>query len=84
VPPSAAHFPDALVLPAPVAGHPIDQLAEVLPGIVADRGGVLVVQVGRVHQLAIDVQLQLLVGGVPDPDRLRPHVAVEVRQFLFL
>ena len=31
-----------------------------------------------------NVQLQLLVGGVTDPDRLRPHVSIEVGQLLLL
>ncbi len=82
-PPPAAHLPDALVLPVPVVGHPVYQIADVLPGVVTDRGDILVAQVGRVHQLAVDVELKLAVGGVADADRLRPRVTVEVRQLLF-
>ncbi len=42
----------------------------------------LVVEVDRVHQLAIDVQLQLVVGAVADPDRTRAAIAVQVIQGL--
>jgi len=51
------------------------------PAVVPDRGGVLVVQVHRVHQLAVDVELELRIGPVADPHRPRAAVAVEVRQF---
>ena len=40
--------------------HPVDQAAQVGPQVVRDRRAVLVVQVHRVHELAVDVELQLL------------------------
>ena len=52
------------------------------PAVVADGRDVLVVQVDRVHQLAVDVQLELPVGGVADPHRPRAAVAVQVVELL--
>ena len=40
-----------------------------------------IVEVDRVHELAVDVELKLLGRGVPDPYRLRPPVAGQVTQF---
>src|SRR2546422_28855 len=42
----------------------------------------LVVQIDRVHQLAVDVELKVVEGGVADTDRPRPHVALEVGEGL--
>ena len=80
--PPAAHLPDALVGLAPVLAHPVDQPDDVHPRVVRDRRAVLVVQVHRVHQLAVDVELEVRVGGVADAHRARAHVALEVRQRL--
>ena len=43
----------------------------------------LVVEVDGVHELAVDIELQLVVGAVPEPDGPRAAVAVEVIQGLF-
>ena len=43
----------------------------------------LVVEVDGVHELAVDVELQLVVGAVAEPDGPRPAVAVEVVEGLF-
>ena len=43
----------------------------------------LVVEVDGVHELAVDIELQLVVGAVPEPDGARAAVAVEVIQDLF-
>ena len=52
------------------------------PQVVGDGGAVLVVEVDGVHELAVDVELQLVVGAVAEPDRARAAVAVEVIQGL--
>src|SRR3989454_3520136 len=80
--PSAAHLPDALVRLAPVGADPVDQPDDVRPGVVPDGRAVLVVQVDGVHQLAVDVELEVVEGGVADTDRTRAHVALEVGQGL--
>ena len=53
-------------------------LDEIHPGVVGDRLGVLVVEVDRVDQLAVDVELELLGRAVSDPDGRRAGVALEV------
>src|SRR5215469_1869896 len=80
--PSAPHLPDALVRPAPVGAYPVDQTQDVRPAVVPDRRTVLVVQVDRVHQLAVDIELEVVESRVPDTDRPGSHVAFEMRQGL--
>src|SRR5881409_3479559 len=78
----AAHLPDALVLVAPVGADPVDEAAHVGPQVVGDRGTVLVVEVDRVHQLAVDVELEVGGGRVADAHGRGAQVALEVRQRL--
>ena len=47
--------------------------AQVDPGVVGDRLAVLVVEVHRVDQLAVDVELELVGGAVADPHRREPR-----------
>ena len=74
----AADLPDALVGLIPVLADPVDDPRQVHPGLVRDGRGVLVVEVDRVDQLAVDVELELVGGPVPDPHRTRASVALEV------
>ena len=71
-------LPDAGVRSMPVVAYPIDALAEALPQIVGDRRAVLVVKVHGIHQLAVDVRLELLVGRVADPNGAGVAVALEM------
>ena len=73
-----ADLPHAGVGPVPVVHHPLEDAGEVVPGVVADAVAVLVEQVDRVDQLAVDVELQLVDGGVADPHRARVAVAAQV------
>ena len=73
-----AGLPHARVGAVPVVHQPVDQPRQVAPRVVADAGPVLVEQVDRVDQVAVDVELQLARGGVPDADRARPGVAGQV------
>ena len=45
---------------------------------------VFVEQVNGVHYLAIDVELILVVGTVPDEDRFRVSIAAQVIEFDFV
>src|SRR5262249_40202130 len=54
------------------------------PTVIADRLDVFVVEVRRVHQLAVNIELQLVMGGIPDPDRSRPAIPLQVVQRFFL
>lgn len=75
---TAACLPDALVRSTPVLGDPIEQAPQVHPEVVRDRLTVLVIEVDRVQQLPVDVELELVVRPVPDPHRARSPVALEV------
>ena len=75
---AAAHLPDPLVVPLPVLADVVQQVAQVEPGVVGDRRGVLVVDVDRVHQLAVDVELELVDGAVADPHRAGAAVPLEI------
>src|SRR5215207_4223905 len=65
----SAYLPDPLVGLVPVLPDPVHHAREVVPGLVVDGRAVLVVEIDGVDQLAIDVELELLGGPVPDPDR---------------
>ena len=53
------------------------------PAFVGDRITVLVDQIHRVHQLAEDIQLDLVISAVTDAHRLRAAVAGQMRQLGF-
>jgi len=74
--PASAHLPDALVRPVPVRGEPVHQPHEVRPGVVPHGRAILVVQVHGVHQLAVDVEVEVVEGSVADADRPGSHVAL--------
>jgi hypothetical protein len=79
---AAPRLPDALVGLVPVFAHPFDDASEVIPGVVVDRCTILIVEVDRVDELAIDVQLQLLGGGVAHSYRSPAAVPFEVPEHL--
>ena len=78
LPPAAPHLPDSVIGLPPIGGHPIHQGGDSSPEIVAGGLLVLVVEVDGIEQLAIDVELQLVRGGVTDPHRARAAVALQV------
>ena len=55
-------------------GHPLDRG----PAVPDERRVEPLEEQGRVEDLPVDVELELLGRGVPDPHRARPLVAVEV------
>lgn len=69
VPGLAAQLPDALVRLAPRAGRRVGDAAEEGPLGVVELTDLLAEDVDGVEQLAVDVQLSLAPGAVPDADR---------------
>jgi hypothetical protein len=61
-----AHLPDAVVGLAPDPGEMVHEYLLHPPGFCVGLELVLAHHVHRVHELAVDVELQLLVGGVAD------------------
>ena len=72
---TASHFPNPVVAALPVVAYPIRQPPQVLPQVEGNGAAVFIVEVDRVHHFAINVHLELLVGGVPDANRARALVA---------
>ncbi len=81
---ASALLPDALVGLVPVLADPFDHAGEVDPRLVVDRRAVAAVVVDGVDQLAVDVELELVRGAVPDPDGRGALIALEVLEHLLL
>ena len=79
---AAARLPDPLVGLVPVVYQPLEVAGELQPAVVVEGQPVLVAEVDGVHQLAVDVELQLGCRAVADPHRRRAHVALQVRELL--
>src|SRR3954454_23199288 len=73
----AAHLPDPLVAAVPRALEDLHQVVLERPGVVVGGKPVRARLVQRVHHLAVDVELELAVRGVPNPDRTRAFVPGE-------
>ena len=73
-----ADLPDAIVGAHPIVGHPIQHVPHLGPHIVGNRGPVLVIEINRIHQFAIDVELQLIRGGIANAHRARAAVPVQM------
>ncbi len=78
-----AHFPDAHIFLVPDFADLIGDFHGVFPTLVGDGFAVLVDQVHRVHQLAINIQLDLVDGLIADAHRPGATVAAEVVQLGF-
>ena len=74
VPARSAHLPDSLVGAVPDALEELHDVALERPGMIVGREAVHTCLVQRVHHLAVHVELELLVGRVPDAHRLRAGV----------
>ncbi len=84
VAPSAANLPDPFVGFVPVIAHVIEQALQLAPQVIGDRSAVFVVEIDRIEQLAVDIQLGLLKRAVSDANRPRAPVSLEVIQGLLL
>jgi hypothetical protein len=62
-----------------VPAQPVEPLRQARPQVIGDRD-LLVVEVHRVHDLAVDVELPLPDGAVTDPDRLGAVIALQVTE----
>jgi len=75
---AAAGLPDPLVRLVPVLAQPVDDLRHRLPALVRQLQAMAVTEDDRVHRLAVDVELELVGGAVPNPHRPRAAPALEV------
>ncbi len=77
---AAAGLPNPFIGLVPVFTDPIRPPPDCLPLVRGERSRPLVVEVDRVHELAIDVELQLTSRVVPDPYRSRAAVTLEISE----
>ena len=80
----AAHLPDALVGPPPDLGRAARLVLDHRPEPRRVVAVLLLMQVDRVEDGAVDVVLALVEGAVADPDGPRPLVAGQVVERLLL
>src|SRR4029077_20341551 len=69
--PAPSGLPDTLLRLVPVVGQPAQDLAHPPPSPVAGFESVLASKVEAVDRLAVDIELELVRGTVPDPHRTR-------------
>ena len=74
----AAHLPDARVLLAPAARRRVGELGHEALDLRVQLAEPLAVEVERVEQLAVDVELDLVPGAVADAHRRRVAPAAQV------
>ena len=77
---AAAHFPDAFVGLLPFLADKLDEARELHPEIAGDRRSAFVVKIDGVHELAVDIELELAGGAIADADGRGFPVALEMRE----
>src|SRR3974377_2352856 len=77
-----AHLPEPRVRTLPILADPVQAAANPDPRIVRDGAHVLVIQVERIHELAIDIKLELRNGCIADAYRGRSPISLPVVQTL--
>lgn len=68
LPGSIAHLPDAVIRLAPFRAHDLAEPGEHAAFHRLERASSFDIGVGREHDFAVDVELQLRVRAVADPD----------------
>src|SRR6185312_4500146 len=77
-------LPNAIIGPAPIRGDEFADPCENALSNAIKSAAVKRKLRGGVHDLAIDIELQLAPGLIPDSYRARPKIALQVRQFALL
>src|SRR6266853_5358937 len=77
-----AHFPNAGVRTLPVFADPLKTIADLHPNVVGGGADVLVGEIKRVHELPIDVSLELRNSCIADANRPGFSIAFPVIQRL--
>src|SRR6185312_740952 len=83
VPSAAANLPNALVRLRPDLFEVRDQRFLQSPACLQLGQAFSPRLVQRIENLAVDIQLKLLRGGIPDPYRLRSFIALQLSQLKF-
>jgi hypothetical protein len=67
--PAPSGLPNALLGLVPVVGEPANDVADAPPALLSRLKSMLVSEVETVDRLAVDVELHLIGGTIPDPHR---------------
>ena len=65
----AAHFPDAIVFALPVRANPVEHAPDFFPERMRNGRAVLIIKIDRIEQLAVDIDLMLVIGAVANSHR---------------
>src|SRR5215468_7386975 len=80
LPGSTAHLPNTFVRTPPIVPQPLQQTLNILPFRMGDGLAVLIGEINGIHHLAINIELELRVGSVTDPNRPRIFVTAKLIQ----
>src|SRR6266567_3445857 len=75
-----AHLPDASIRKLPVLADPLKTIADLYPNVVGGGTHIFVGQIKCVHELTVDVSLELRNSGIADTHRSGPSIAFPVIQ----
>jgi hypothetical protein len=78
----APDLPDPCVGLPPDLAHEVGDRGQPAAGVGVECASTVGVEPGRLHQIAVDVELALLERGIPDPDRPRAAVALKLKRAL--
>jgi hypothetical protein len=81
--PASSRLPNALLWLVPVVDKPVQDVANMTPSPMAGFESMLVAEVDTVDRLAVDIELQLIRGTVPDPHRAGSPISLPMRKDLF-
>src|SRR5262249_58200814 len=61
-----SHLPNTCIRTLPILADPIEATTDLDPHIVRNRADIFVVEVERIHQLTVNIRLELRDGGIAD------------------
>src|SRR4051794_5733107 len=64
--PACPELPDSFVFAVPVISQPVHDLHDSLPTVFRNPGRIFIGQVNSIHNLAVDIELKLLGGAIPN------------------
>ena len=78
---TTACLPNPIVLTVPMVTDPIQQTCQSHPQVMGDGFTVFVIEIDRIHELAINIELELVGGTVANTHGRRLSVALQVGRY---
>src|SRR6266496_3548249 len=75
---TTACLPDSIILTPPMIADPIQQTCQIHPQVMGDGFAVFVIEIDRIHQLTINIELELVGGAVANTHGCRLLVALQM------